>query len=141
MANVLIAIATLIIGFTLALYGTYTNVEAGRRTQYATSINSTLEREAKYIQDVAQDLGRMPLSGDYDSVGVFGRDSNSKFDFFYTAQAEGYFVCARTSDSSQTMREALQIVSRDRPGSFVSGACGVSATPISTYAAVSMKVN
>lgn len=149
MGNVIVAIVVLVVGFMLVTYGVYNNVDASRRTQAAMSIGSTLERHAKHIQDLIQENGHVPLSsGEESGTGygyydgrMFDRDSTANVTYYPTQTLEGYFVCARSSDVSLTMQEAMQMVARDRRGAFVSGSCGTAAAAISNFVAVSLKVN
>lgn len=149
MANVIIAIAVLIIGFYLASYGIYENVEASRRTALSTTIGAKINRLATYSQDLREDLGgRAPLSASeeggsglaYYSSEMLSRERFGAVSFRYNANAGGYWVCAESTDTGQTTIEAMQKVARDRPPSFVSGECGVSGTAVGGLAVMSMRI-
>lgn len=149
MSNVIIAIAVLVIGFVLASYGVYENVQASRRTAMATTIGSKMSRLAVYNQDLREDVGpRSILSpGEEAATGyasysqeMLQRESFGAVTFRFHAIAGGYYVCATSSDVSTSMREAMQMVARDRPPAFFSGECGVAATAIGTNVVTSLRL-
>jgi hypothetical protein len=149
MSNVIIAIAVLIIGFYLASYGIYENVEASRRTAVSTTIGAKINRLAIYSQDLREDLGgRPPLSTAEEattgyatySSEMLARERFGSVTFRYTMSAGGYYVCAESTDTGQTMIEAMQKVARDRPSSFVSGECGNSGTAVGGLVVTSMRI-
>lgn len=147
MANVILAIVTLVVGFVLAGFGVYESVQSSHRSQVAMAIGSALERESQHIQDLWQENGRAPLASTettaeapahYDS-GLFQRDGT--YDVSYSASMVGdYYVCATSTDTRSTMQEAMNLVVRDRQGAFVSGQCGVSGTAVADKVVVSLKV-
>lgn len=139
MANIVIAIISLVITFMLASYGVYTNVEASRRTQFAMAVGSTLERNAGYIQDLAQDLGRVPSSADIDT-DRFLKDSGQKISYDYLVVDGSAYVCARTNLTDSMTRDAMNMAARDRPGAFVSGFCGFPNQAIVGRVVLSLKV-
>lgn len=149
MSNVIIAIAVLVIGFVLASYGVYENVQASRRTALATTIGSKMSRLAVYNQDLREDLGpRSVLSpGEEASTGyasystdILQREAFGPVRFAFTAVTSGYYVCAVSTDVSTSMREAMQMVARDRPPAFVSGQCGSAGTAIGSEVATSLRI-
>lgn len=148
MANVIVAIVTLVITFILASYGVYQNIESSRRSQNATVIGSTINRLAQYNQELREELGHQPLApsqeagtgyGYYDT-DMLARAAYGTVTYRFHANLNGYFVCASSPDTSTTMQESMQMVARDRPGSFASGECGVSGTAVSNLSVVSMRI-
>jgi len=147
-ANVIVAIVTLVITFILASYGVYQNIESSRRSQNATVIGSTISRLAQYNQDLREELGHQPLSSGEESASGYGyydsemlsRAAYGTVTYRFHANASGYYVCASSPDVSTTMQESMQMVARDRPGAFVSGECGVTGTGVSNLSVVSMKI-
>jgi hypothetical protein len=147
-ANIIVAIVTLVITFILASYGVYQNIESSRRSQNATVIGSTISRLAQYNQELREELGHQPLSvseesgtgyGYYDQA-VLDRAAYGTVTYRFNANGTGYYVCASSGDVSTTMQESMQMVARDRPGAFVSGECGVTGTAVSNLSVVSMKI-
>src|SRR3546814_10023067 len=67
MANILIAIVTLAIGFLLVSYGAYSNYYSTQRTFVASVVGRALERQMIYIDMSKSDLGRFPSVSDLDS--------------------------------------------------------------------------
>lgn len=149
MSNVLIAIIVLLITFVLMGLGVYENVEASRRSSLAMTVGSKMSRLGTQNKELALELGRnlnSPSSesstglASYDQEAL-DREAFGSVSFSFIENASGYYVCARSNEVSATTREAFEMVARDRPPSFVSGACGVAATAISTTVAVSMRLN
>lgn len=139
MSNVVMAILVLVVTFIIASYGVYSNVEASRRTQLASSVGSTIARDAAHVQSVAQDLGRVPDAADVDD-GRFARESGDAMQFSYVVAGGAGYVCGVVGRSDDITREAMNKVVRDHPGAFVSGQCGSSGASISDSVAVSLKV-
>lgn len=148
MANVIVAIVTLVITFVLAGYGVYQNVESSRRSQNATVIGSTMTRLAQYSQELRDELGHQPLApgqeastgyGYYDT-DMLARAAYGAVTFRFHANQNGYHVCASSTDVGDNMVESLRMVARDRPGAYVSGECGVGGTAISNLAVVSLRI-
>lgn len=148
MSNVLIAIAVMIIGFVLAGYGVYDNVQASRRTALATTIGSKMSRLGVYNQELKEELGHNPLSpGEEASTGyasydltALNRENFGTVTFRFHAVSGGYFVCATSTDVGQTMQEAMRLVARDRPPAYVSGECANPSTAVSNQTVVSLKL-
>lgn len=148
MANIIVAIVTLVITFILASYGVYQNIESSRRSQNATVIGSTINSLAQYNQELREEIGHQPLgSGEEASSGyayydpdMLSRAAYGTVTYRFTANPSGYYVCASSPDVSSTMQESMQMVARDRPGAFASGECGVSGTAVSNVSVVSMKI-
>lgn len=148
MSNVLIAIAVMVIGFVLASYGVYDNVQASRRTSLATTIGSKMSRLGVYSQDLKEDLGHNPLSPGEEatsgyasySTDMLSRENFGSVTFRFTAVASGYYVCATSADTGSTMVEAMRMVARDRPPAFVSGVCSDASAPITNNAVTSLKL-
>lgn len=148
MSNVLIAIAVMIIGFVLASYGVYDNVQASRRTALATTIGSKMSRLGVYSQDLKEDLGHHPLSPGEEaasgyapySTEMLARENFGAVTFRFTAVGSGYYVCATSTDTGQTMVEAMRMVARDRPPAFVSGVCSDPSAAIGTNVVTSLKL-
>ena len=149
MSNVLIAIIVLLITFVLMGLGVYENVEASRRSSLAMTVGSKLSRLGTQNKELALELGRNMYSPGEESATGFAhydldalqREAFGSVSFLFHENSSGYYVCARSGDVSSTFQEAFQMVARDRPPSFVSGACGVAATPVTTLVVVSMKLN
>lgn len=149
MSNVLIAIIVLLITFVLMGLGVYENVEASRRSSLAMTVGSKMSRLGTDNKEMALELGRNLNSPTAESsTGLAFYDQNAldreafgSVSFSFVQNASGYYICARSSDVNTTTQEAFEMVARDRPPSFVSGACGVAATPITTTVAVSMRLN
>jgi hypothetical protein len=147
-SNVLVAIVALIITFMLASFGVYQNIEASRRTSLATTIGSKMNRLGQYNQELADEIGHNVLSaGEESSTGyayydtnMLSREAFGSVTFRFHANGTGYYVCATSSDVSTLTSEAMAMVARDRPGSFVSGACGESGVGVSSNIFVSMRV-
>lgn len=148
MSNVLIAIAVMIIGFVLASYGVYENVQASRRTALATTIGSKMSRLAVENQEQREEVGHMLLAPSQEAASGFAyyssdtlaREAFGPVTFRFHWNGSAYYVCATSSDVGQTMRDAMQMVARDRPPAFVSGECGVPATAIGTNVVTSLKL-
>ncbi len=148
MSNILIALVTLVIAFVLAGYGVYATVESSRRSNTAMVVGSALERQAGHMQDLAGELGRMPRSPAAESSTgyasynpeVFTSENTAKLNFLTDQNGSSTWVCAETNDLSDYMREAFQMVVRDRPGSVISGRCGYAGTAITTKQVVSLRV-
>ncbi len=148
MANVIVAIVTLVMTFILASYGVYQNIEASRRSQNATVIGSTINRLAQYNLELREETGHSMLSaGEEASTGysfydgeVLRRASYGSVTYRFHANGNGYFVCATSTDVSDTMQESMRMVARDRPGAYASGECGVSTTAVSNVSVVSMRI-
>lgn len=148
MANIIVAVVTLVITFILASYGVYQNIESSRRSQNATVIGSTINRLAQYNQELREELGHQPLSPGQESgtgygyyeTDVLDRAAYGSVTYRFHANGAGYFVCASSTDVSATMQESMQMVARDRPGAFASGECGITGTAVSNLSVVSMKI-
>lgn len=140
MGGVIMAIATLVIGFVLAGYGVYTNAQASQRTLIATSVGSSIERQAKSVQDMAYELERRPTGSDVDAA-LFARDSNLNVTYSYLVSGADGYVCATSTDVRETMVEGLNMVAKTRPGTFVSGQCGVISAAVGSRVSFSMKVS
>src|SRR3546814_4693373 len=67
MANILIAIVTLAIGFLLVSYGAYSNYYSTQRTFVASVVGRALERQMIYIDMSKSGLCRFPSVSDLDS--------------------------------------------------------------------------
>ena len=149
MSNVLIAIIVLLITFVLMGLGVYENVEASRRSSIAMTVGSKLSRLGTENKELALEMGRNMYSpGEeaasglaYYDVDSLSRESFGSVSFLFHQNGNGYFVCARSGDVGNTMREAFGMVARDRPPSFVSGSCGEPATPVTSLVVVSMRLN
>lgn len=152
MAGVIVAIATLVITFVLAGYGVYHNVEASQRTQIAMSVGQSIDRLSTWVQERSSELGdRRILGGEEATTGYANYNEGTPvlrmedrndygFTYRYHANGAGYFVCATTARTDVKVQEALQMVARDRPSGFVSGACGESGTAISGSVVFSIRV-
>lgn len=153
MSNVLIAIAVLVIGFVLASYGVYENVQASRRTAMATTIGSKMNRLAIVNQEQREDVGHILLAPSqeagtgfaYYSLDTLSRENFGPVTFRYHFNGTDYFVCATSTDTGPTMLEALRMVARDRPPTYVSGECGNAGVAIgagnpANVVVVSMKI-
>ena len=148
MANIIVAIVTLVITFILASYGVYQNIESSRRSQNATVIGSTISRLAQYNQELREELGHQPLSPGEESASGYGyydldmlsRAAYGTVTYRFHANGSGYYVCASSTDVSATMQEAMKMVARDRPGAFASGECGITGTAVSNLSVVSLRI-
>lgn len=152
MGGILVAIATLVITFVLAGYGVYHNVEASQRTQVAMSVGQSVDRLSTWVQERSAELGGRILYGDEEAstgyanynegVPVLRVEDKNDYgiSYRYHSNANGYFVCATSVRTDAKIQEALQMVARDRPGGFVSGACGEPGTGISGSVVFSMRV-
>lgn len=149
MSNVLIAIIVLLITFVLMGLGVYENVEASRRSSLAMTVGSKLSRLGTENKELALEMGRNLYSSEAEAgTGFVYYDRNSlvreafgSVRFQFHENSNGYFVCAYSDDVSNTVREAFDMVARDRPPSFVSGSCGLPNTPITSLVVVSMRLN
>ena len=148
MSNVIIAIVVMIIGFVLAGYGVYDNVQASKRTSLAMTIGAKISRLAVDAQELREDVGHAPLGPSEEastgfatySLETLQRESFGAVSFRYHALPAGYFVCATSTDVSLTMQEAMRMVAKDRPPAFVSGACGVTSTAIGAEVVTSWRI-
>ena len=151
MSSVLVGIATIVIVFVIGGYGVYANVEASRRTQTAMTIGHGLDRMVLHAQELRDETGHAPGSASaeastgygsydagYDRAAVEARPALG-LTYRYVANGSGYWTCAETIRVDDRTREALTMVSRDRPGSFVSGRCGDPSAAIGSAAVVSMR--
>lgn len=145
MANVLLAIATLVVGFVLATYGVFANVEASQRTQIANTVRASLMRQAEFFQDRQSDLGRVldpsPSGSDHaEFLPVLEAERTTGQAYSYAVVGTDAFLCV-TSVTSTQAREAFERVARDWPGATVSGACGNPSSPAAASVVLSVKVN
>lgn len=139
MGGVVLAVVTLVITFVIAGYGIYGNVEVAKRSMISSSIGHAIERQAKSVQDLALDFERLPTEAEVD-VAVFQRDSSVNVTYSYRVIGTDGFVCATSDDPSELVVEAMNMLARTRPTSFVSGNCGTATVPVSARVAFSMKV-
>ena len=149
MSNVLIAIVVLLITFVLMGLGVYESVEASRRSSLAMTVGSKLSRLATENKELQLELGRsMYSAGEEASTGRAYYDSDSlsreafgSVTFRFHEDSNGYFACATSTDVGRISQEAFRMVAKDRPPSFVSGACGEQSTAIGSNVVVSMRLN
>lgn len=154
MGGVLVAIATLVITFVLAGYGVYHNVESSQRTQIAMSVGQSADRLANYNQERVAELGGRTLYGDEEAANGTGyanynegtkvllQEQKNDYGITYRfhSNVTGYYVCASTARTDAKVQEAFQMVARDRPGGFVSGACGESGVAVGGLVVFSIRV-
>src|SRR3546814_4229875 len=98
MANILIAIVTLAIGFLLVSYGAYSNYYSTQRTFVASVVGRALERQMIYIDMSKSDLGRFPSVSDLDS-NRFTKENRDGIVFTYGTRSEEH-----TSELQSLMR-------------------------------------
>lgn len=148
MSNVLIALVVMVIGFVLASYGVYDNVQASRRSSLATTISSKMNRLAVYNQDLREDIGHQPLHPNQEvSTGfasynqdMLDREAFGSVTFRFHANASGYHVCATSNDTGQTMQEAMQMIAKNHPPAYVSGSCGESNVAVGSNVVTSLRI-
>ena len=149
MSNVLIAIIILLITFVLMGLAVYDNIEASKRSSLAMTVGSKLSRVANNNQEMSLELDRFVYSSGEESASglayydseMMQREAFGSVSFRYHQNGVGYFTCAQSTDTSEPVREAFAIVARDRPPSFVSGACGEVDSPVTNLVVVSMRMN
>ncbi|AXK44117.1 hypothetical protein [Erythrobacter aureus] len=127
MSNVLIAIATLTVGFILATYGAYTSYYSLKRAEYFDRVSTGFELAVVYVTEMEQDLGRVPVAADLDPARFADLEGHGIV--YRYGSAVGWngkpyvWVCARAPVKQPYIEEAFQKVADQRTGTLFGPNC------------------
>lgn len=140
MAQVLIAVATLMMTFVLATIGAYTGYYSVKRTEYVTKVNGSMSRLLSYTAMTAEDLQRLPKASDM-AVSRFSRESGDNLTYSY-GDGVGYFWICASSPYVDYRKEAFERVQALRPADTVIGdaTCDSAGGPSATNMTLTMRV-
>jgi hypothetical protein len=139
MSNVLIALATLIIGFILVTFGAYHGYHSAQRTHYANIVNRAMERQLVYVDMTKEDLGRVPAVADL-VANRFTKENRNGVVFTYGVGSGYGYVCAR-SERKSFIDEAFQRVRDQWPNARLGGDCDTNTGPSSTHVSVTVRIS
>lgn len=143
MGNVLIAIATLTVGFILATYGAYTGYYSLKRAEYYERVSTGFELVLVHAVERREELGRAPKVADLDA-GVFARQEGHGIIYRYgeggVAPNNYLWVCARAPTTQPYIEEAFAKVRDQRAGTRLGGNCLHDSGPDGTTVSVSYLV-
>ena len=139
MANIIIALATLIIGFVLVSFGAYSSYYAAQRAQVATVVNRALERQLIYVDMVKSDLNTVPTVTQVDA-SKFSDEDRSGIQFSYGVNGSYGYVCAR-SPAHEYAVEAFERVAAQWRNAVYGGACDSGGGPAGGFVSVSVRVS
>jgi hypothetical protein len=139
MANVIIALATLAIGFILATYGAYNSYHSAKRTEYATRVTASFNRLSGYIGLTMEDLGRRPTAAEV-VASRFTDESGNGLTYTYGATGSHFWVCARAA-RSDWMIEAFEKVQNSRQGVVIGDACDSATGAGASNVSVTMRIS
>lgn len=140
MANVLIAIVTLAIGFLLVSYGAYTNYHSTKRTFVSTVVSRALERQMIYIDMSKDDLGRYPSVSDLDP-SRFVNENRDGVVFSYGTTGSYGFLCARAPRTKDWVDEGFERAREQWPNALLGGDCDTNTGPNSTHVSITIRIN
>lgn len=139
MGNILIAVATMVIGFILTTYGAYAGYHSVSRSKTVSHVQSSFERQLIYIDMARQDLGRMPSASDL----VMNRITSANRDgltFSYQLAGSTGVLCV-VNPATDYVIEGLQQVAALRPGAMFGSTCNTNGGPSATSVSVTIRIN
>lgn len=139
MSNILIAVATMIIGFVLTTYGAYAGYYSLSRSTTVMRVQSSLERQLVYIDAAEQDLGRVPAPDDLVMSRITG-ESRFGLDYSYTKPGAVGLLCVQSARNDYTA-EALEIVAEQRPGALYGSTCNTSSGPSASSVSLTVRID
>lgn len=142
MSQIIIAIATVIIGVVLATYGVYTSFEASKRTQYTSLVNGVFSRSVIHVDSLAQSLGRYPSDTEVEDR-FFGINDRDDVIFRYSRSTnlttDSAYLCARSrSTPTKAMNDAFDRVVEHWPNALRGADCNTSGGPSATLSSVTL---
>jgi hypothetical protein len=140
MANILIAIVTLAIGFLLVSYGAYSSYHSTQRTFVASVVGRALERNMIYVDMSKSDLGRYPSAADLDA-SRFSKENRDGIVFSYGTTGSYGYVCARAERSRAWVDEGFQRARDQWPNALYGGDCNTNSGPNSTHVSVTIRIS
>lgn len=140
MANILIAIVTLAIGFLLVSYGAYSNYYSTQRTFVASVVGRALERQMIYIDMSKSDLGRFPSVSDLDS-NRFTKENRDGIVFTYGTTGSYGFLCARAELRRGWIDEGFQRARDQWPNALYGDDCNTNSGPGATHVSVTIRIS
>jgi hypothetical protein len=140
MANILIAMITLIIGFILVSYGAYSNYYAAKRTFVSTAVSNALERQLIYVDMSKSDLGRFPSVSDMDS-NRFSKENRDGVVYSYGTTGSYGYICARAPRTQSWVDEGFERARGQWPNALYGGDCDTNTGPSSTHVSVTIRIS
>lgn len=139
MSNVLIAVATMILGFIMATYGAYTGYHSLSRSQAVMRVQSALERQLVYIRASQEDLGRVPAASDLVMNRITGE---SRFGLVYSYAASGGsgYLCVRSEPEGYIV-EALELIAEQRRGAYFGSTCNTSGGASASSVSLTIRID
>ena len=140
MANILIAIVSLAIGFLLVSYGAYSSYHSTQRTFVTSVVARALERQMIYVDMSKSDLGRIPSAGDLD-LSRFTKENRDGIIFSYGNSGSFGYVCARSERRRGWIEEGFQRARDQWPNALYGGDCNTNSGPNSTHVSVTIRIS
>jgi hypothetical protein len=140
MANILIAIVTLAIGFLLVSYGAYSSYHSTQRTFVSSVVGRALERQMIYIDMSKSDLGRFPSASDLDA-NRFTKENRDGIEFTYGSTGTYGYLCARAERRRSWIDEGFQRAREQWPNALYGGDCNTNSGPGATHVSVTIRIS
>lgn len=139
MANILIAVATLIIGFILAGYGAYNGYFATKRSEYTMRVSSAFEHILTDVIQLRNDMGEVPPVA-YVAASRIQQHNFKGITYSYSTSGGQGYVCALSS-RNDFVDAAFQAVAEQRSGALLGSTCNTSGGPSASSVSVTVRIN